>query len=245
MLRNNGFENDIDSLLAGTESEGMTTNDFLSYVGDFPAGYIQYGDSEGFCNLLELYQDESDAVLFNSIIAGQFKLGDTPADYDTRPGTKIHSTVIDGEYSGRTWTYQFCTEFGFFQTASKLHRVRSPFIDNQYWRDQCQDVFPELDMSKYPDIAHTLAEYGNGNEIDMSNIFFTNGSQDPWKWVTQLKNRPEINQVSKVSDCNGCAHCADLYTPAESDPESLKETRQMMYDWLTEILDKKEESFMN
>ena len=114
--------------------------------------------------------------------------------------------------------------------------MRSTFVDDEYWRGVCQRVFPSLDYSTLPNIQRTLDLLGNGNQIDETNIFFTNGSEDPWKWVTQLNNRPEINQVSKVSDCTGCGHCADLYTPQASDPASLKETRQMMYDWLTQIL---------
>jgi hypothetical protein len=48
------------------------------------------------------------------MILTEMTKGDGPADYDTRPGTKIHSTKIDYDFAGRTWTYQFCTEFGFF-----------------------------------------------------------------------------------------------------------------------------------
>lgn len=56
--------------------------------------------------------------------------GNTPVDYDTRPDSKIMSTEIDVNYSGRTWTYQYCTEFGWFQTASKLNRVRPFQVDD-------------------------------------------------------------------------------------------------------------------
>jgi hypothetical protein len=62
------------------------------------------------------------------------------------------STTIDVDYSGRSWTYQYCTEFGWFQTASRLHRVRPYQVDNQYWYDNCQMVFPELDMKVNPNI---------------------------------------------------------------------------------------------
>lgn len=97
-------------------------------------------------------------------------------------------------------------------------------------------MFPDLDMSQYPNIQKTLEAYGNGNQLDGTNIFFTNGSEDPWKWVTQLQDRPQINQRSHVSECVGCAHCADLYTPQESDPANLKQTRQMVFDWLSDII---------
>jgi hypothetical protein len=64
------------------------------------------------------------------MITENIAAGNNPADYDTRPDSKIMDTTIDVDYSGRSWTYQYCTEFGWFQTASKLHRVRSYMIDD-------------------------------------------------------------------------------------------------------------------
>lgn len=49
ILRNQGMANDIDPFLVGTPAEGMSTDDFLSYFGDFPAGSVQYGGSQDFC----------------------------------------------------------------------------------------------------------------------------------------------------------------------------------------------------
>lgn len=91
-------------------------------------------------------------------------------------------------------------------------------------------------MTKYPDVTYTASQYGNGNQIDATNIFFANGLEDPWKWVTQLEPRPSINQKSEVSECVGCGHCCELYTPTASDPTELKNTRQHIYDWLCEII---------
>lgn len=115
--------------------------------------------------------------------------------------------------------------------------MRSSFIDAKYFSDQCNEIFG-LDMSVYPDVTKTLDEYGNGNKIDATNVFFTNGKEDPWKWVTQLQNRPDINQMSVMSECDGCGHCCELYTPEASDPTELKNTRQQVYDWLADILGK-------
>ena len=68
----------------------MTSNDFLSYLADFPAGYIQYGNTLGFCNLYAPLADKSNKEIFNTMIMTDMTKGDGPADYDTRPGTKIH-----------------------------------------------------------------------------------------------------------------------------------------------------------
>jgi hypothetical protein len=39
-LRDQGQPNGIDDIIVGTDAEGMSTADYLSYVGDFPAGYV-------------------------------------------------------------------------------------------------------------------------------------------------------------------------------------------------------------
>jgi hypothetical protein len=48
------------------------------------------------------------------MITENIAAGNNPADYDTRPDSKIMDTTIDVDYSGRSWTYQYCTEFGWF-----------------------------------------------------------------------------------------------------------------------------------
>lgn len=39
-----------------------------------------------------------------------------------------------------------------------------------------------------------------------------------------------------MSDCDDCGHCAELYTPADSDPTELQETRKMVADWIDVML---------
>ena len=47
------------------------------------------------------------------------------------------------------------------------------------------------------------------------------------------------NQVARTSDCNNCGHCAELYTPDDMyDPKELKDTRQMIYDWINDLFTK-------
>lgn len=83
----------------------MSTADFMAYVGDFPAGEVQYGHTQRFCESIKPLSVLSDEELFNTMIAVEIKGGNDPAGYDTRPDSKIMSTEIDVDYSGRSWTY--------------------------------------------------------------------------------------------------------------------------------------------
>jgi len=39
-----------------------------------------------------------------------------------------------------------------------------------------------------------------------------------------------------TSDCNDCGHCTELYTPTESDPKELKQTRVAVDNWIADII---------
>lgn len=39
---------------------------------------------------------------------------------------------------------------------------------------------------------------------------------------------PELGQKALMADCEDCGHCAELYTPKESDPMSLKKVREIV-----------------
>lgn len=47
-----------------------------------------------------------------------------------------------------------------------------------------------------------------------------------------------------MADCDDCGHCAELYTPKESDPKSLKLVRKNVYwqvsKWLKDHKEKSE-----
>ena len=53
----------------------------------------------------------------------------------------VASTVIDVNSSGRPWSFQYCTEYGWYQTMSEKHPMRSPVIDQDYFAQYCTDAF--------------------------------------------------------------------------------------------------------
>ncbi len=62
--------------------------------------------------------------------------------------------------------------------------MRSQMLQLPYWPDMCERAFPGLNMTGLPRALQTTIDQG-GFDIQGTNTFFTNGSEDPWQWATQ------------------------------------------------------------
>lgn len=81
----------------------------------------------------------------------------------------------------RSWTYQTCREFGYYQTTDCNSGCTPPqpfptYLPLNFSLQQCQDIFGEPFV---PDVDWTNAEFGARNIIS-DNTFMTNGDVDPW-----------------------------------------------------------------
>lgn len=117
--------------------------------------------------------------------------------------------------------------------------MRSHQLDYSYWPAMCERVF-----KGWKGEAHawqTAVDLGGFN-IKGTNTFFTNGNEDPWKWATQREDHPALNQVSREANCDDCGHCAELYTPSESDPKELQDIRAEIDAWINDLLHGEEKS---
>jgi len=47
-------------------------------------------------------------------------------------------------HTGRQWTYQTCTEFGFFQTSNQNDHVFGNKFPAEFFIDMCSDIFGKL-----------------------------------------------------------------------------------------------------
>ena len=72
----------------------MITDDFMSFMGDMPAGPVQYGTRTEMCTYLMANADKKSSVFFPELIASQKAAGNDPYGYDTRPGTPITTEII-------------------------------------------------------------------------------------------------------------------------------------------------------
>uniref|UniRef100_A0A7S3HC00 Uncharacterized protein n=1 Tax=Spumella elongata TaxID=89044 RepID=A0A7S3HC00_9STRA len=141
----------------------------------------------------------------------------------------LSNPTKDSTNAGRPWTYQTCNEFGYYQTAdSQTQPFRSwKWLDLQFSRDICYAAFNG--WTSDPQVEWINQNYGDIH-IAGTNIAFPSGTIDPWHALgVQNSTAALLPQPTEQSVfIEGTAHCADLYAPANSDPESLKYAREVI-----------------
>jgi hypothetical protein len=96
------------------------------------------------------------------------------AEYDA---TTLTNTTYDINKAGRQWTYQYCTEFGWFQEVNTEFPTRSSSLDAEYWIDYCQRIFGS---SIAPPDIESINSYFKGVMMTGKNVYFATASEDPW-----------------------------------------------------------------
>ncbi|XP_068729188.1 putative serine protease K12H4.7 [Montipora capricornis] len=147
--------------------------------------------------------------------------------------TSWSSSASEG---GRQWTYQTCTEFGFYQTSDSDTQPFGKLFPLKFFIQQCMDIFgPQFNATNIQNgVDQTNTNYG-GYEISSSKIIFPNGSIDPWHALGILKDASSTEHAIYIE---GTAHCANMYPASPSDIPQLVEARQAIQDqiksWLAE-----------
>lgn len=92
--------------------------------------------------------------------------------------------------SARQWTYQTCTEFGFYQTADNAtESIFGDRFDVDFFIKQCSDIYgiqfnaPSLAKA----IQRTNTYYGELH-VRTTNVIYVHGSIDPWHALGLIKS---------------------------------------------------------
>lgn len=202
--------------LMGASPE-MHDGDFAFYFADIFVESVQYGNRTGLCEIMKLIKAQNYQIQLKMIREQAVFAHVAPQDYCRH---QIMNTTVDINKNARQWTYQYCTEFGFYQVPSEKHAMRpEQLLGHDYWVDYCNTLFGvDLKINRTRSIF-SFRHYAGTNTI------FTNGNEDPWKWGTELHPNGHLGQVQIEANCNNCGHCGDLYTPKNSDPQELVKQR--------------------
>lgn len=130
--------------------------------------------------------------------------------------------------ASRSWTYQTCNEFGYYQTTDSLNQPFSSWklLNLDFYRAMCAGAFNGW---KSDPQVHFMNEVYGDVHIAGTNIAFAAGTIDPWHALGATNVTHPLPQASEVKVyIQGTAHCHDLYAPANSDPQSLTDARKVI-----------------
>jgi pimeloyl-ACP methyl ester carboxylesterase len=220
-------------LCAPLENDKDLSN-FFSTLSDPIAEAVQYSDDNNAAGAYDI------KLVCSNFSSGADPLATLAALVVAKDG---NGTCVDVSYAsylesmkassaGRSWLWQTCTEFGFYQTGEATDQPFSPRISLEFNVDQCQDIYGIAGMT--PNVDFTNNYYGS-KQIQTTNTFFTNGRVDPWH-ILGVEAHAQPGPGTSISIMDGTAHCADLYAPRDSDLDELTKTRslqvQAMSTWL-------------
>ncbi|XP_052130437.1 putative serine protease K12H4.7 isoform X1 [Frankliniella occidentalis] len=121
--------------------------------------------------------------------------------------------LVDGEYDAmRQWTYQTCTEFGYFQTFSgKNVPFPAPYNAVDFSYQLCKDLFGDAYDESVVTAAIDRSNLVFGDrKPDVTNVIFVNGNIDPWHALGILS---DVSSLAPAVLVDGGSHCADMNAP--------------------------------
>lgn len=149
----------------------------------------------------------------------------------------MKNTSWDAETAegGRQWTYQTCTEFGFYQTSDKKESVFGDQFAAEFFVQQCADIFGKQFTDRVLDNAvdRTNIIYG-AMKPTTTNVIYVHGSIDPWHALGLTKT--DATQPQPTIYIEGTAHCANMYEPSDKDLPQLKQARITIAKFIAALL---------
>jgi len=191
---------------------------------------VQYGFQQQFCDAIVNADANAKTQAYADIGTKVFNEFGTTAFEDSFQGAMTTDISAYQTVGYRGWMYQSCTEFGYYQIANPnaAESARSAQITLSYHDDACNRLFG---ITTPVNVAKTNARFFNHlADKSVTNIFFTNGSDDPWSTLSLNDTSPtaSANPALKFFTITGAAHCDDLgeriseaLTTARSEFETL------------------------
>lgn len=205
--------------------------DFLYLVADMGAFAVQYGSVDRFCELVDSAEPLKGYAAFTREIFALYGM----TALDLSAAGAIDPNLQSTSVGMRQWFYQSCTEYGYWQNAyhDEAVSVRSKLINSEYHKNICKRLFG-LDIASNENYINEKFYYPLLLSDYASNIFFTNGSEDPWINLSiAVENTNDINTKNPTLTMKGAYHCDDLHiSKDEAVLTGRKKFLEFAHKWL-------------
>jgi len=221
-------------------------NFMSSLMGNFE-GVVQYNDDNRdpisreidinyICNMMtNASVDALTAyVNVNNLILNVYGMPCLDASYQDLVAQTSNSTPPN---DAKSWTYQTCVEFGYFQTTDSDEQPFGNQVPLSFYTGLCSDVFGIDPNTIGANINQTNINYG-GNNIPPNgptNILFVNGDIDPWHALGIYETISWGLQAIFIIEQDGFyggAHCSNVYADSPNDSSNLRWARVEINDWI-------------
>jgi len=135
---------------------------------------------------------------------------------------------FDSPYaSDRSWVWQTCNEFGYFQSTA-YNGIFGEDVPVNYYYNLCSDVYGDKFTVDYirGRVQRSIDNFGVSTDYNATNVVIPNGSLDPWH---SLGTYVQKNPTAIPYLIEGTAHCADMEPPSDKDPQGLKDVRDLIF----------------
>ncbi|KAJ1667779.1 hypothetical protein IW140_001332 [Coemansia sp. RSA 1813] len=199
-------------------------SDFAGALTDQMAGTVQYyvpppqgsSDVDTVSSLCSWFGHTNNNPLQNMADMTAAYIRNNGIDPVTAYSSGSGATNYNIYQDGRSWFYQVCTQFGYWQTAppAPLQRLRSKYVTASWQSAPCRQFFGN-DVTGIPDVAWFNRKY-RGLLPNVTRVVFVNGLLDPWSQLsvsvdTDVSKRVINEGDNVVITMHRASHVADFY----------------------------------
>ena len=166
------------------------------------------------------------------------KLLDSPQLYDDDNCLNIEyndmiqemSSEVVEPFGMRSWIWQTCTEFGFYQTCGDNCPFASHFHSIDMDLEICSLLFNISSTDVYDNVQSSLDQYGGKDFLTSgaSNILTVNGNVDPWS-VLGLEESDSTSYKLPVKMVPGASHHFWTHPVKDTDAVEIVQIREYIH----------------
>jgi hypothetical protein len=231
----------LEDPLSVLRNQQLFAGDGLLYIpaqGNDPSCTGELCDIASVCSSILSDPAETPLEALTRVVAVQN--GGNCANVDWEANIKLLQSPASKWGGTRSWLYQTCNEFGFYQTCDADSEC--PYAKGYHPIDQdlemCERVFGIKSDAVEQNVADSLDFYGGWN-LNGTRILFVNGDVDPWSTLSVTPTNPDITVISEDLPAfwvEAASHHFWTHEVLDTDSQQVVDGREKIYaqvqDWL-------------